>query len=383
MKKSTKEALGFAVFYSLIVIAITSIPIHFYISLLLQHSKLSQQLELIEYVKNIENRIYNIKKGDSSFIFPRSLLFSSEILDKNGEVIFSLLDKKMLASPHLYHKSELAPNILDARYLVTIRPLLNASVVMEAVILTGMTLLFVFLLTYFLIRRSLLSYEEANTMMERFFKDAMHELKTPLGIIQLNLDALRVKLTDNKHINRSIAAIKSLSSVYDDIEYLIKNKKIEFSKEDIDLSSFTHERALFFEDLANIKEIALKSSVQSDIYVRLNRIELQRVIDNTLSNAIKYSPQKTTVTLTLKKDGQNAILSIKDQGVGIKDTKAIFVRYYRGDAIKGGFGIGLSIVKSICDKNGITIKVNSKEGEGSEFIYSFFDTHKNTQNMIQ
>jgi len=370
LKKSTKEALGFALFYSFIVIIITSIPIHFYISLLLQHSKLSQQLELIEYVKNIENRIYNIKKGDSSFIFPRSLLFSSEILDKDGKVIYSLLDKKILASPHLYYKSELAPNILDARYLVTIRPLLNADVIMEAVILTGTTLLFVFLLTYFSVRRSLLSYEEANSMMERFFKDAMHELKTPLGIIQLNLDALRIKLADNKHINRSIAAIKTLSSVYDDIEYLIKNKKMEFSKEDIDLSSFILERVEFFEDLANIKEIALKSSIQSDVYVRLNRIELQRVIDNTVSNAIKYSPQKTTVILTLTKEGKTATLSIKDEGVGIRDTKSIFIRYYRGDAIKGGFGIGLSIVKSICDKNGITIEVRSKEGEGSEFIYS-------------
>ena len=71
------------------------------------------------------------------------------------------------------------------------------------------------------------------------------------------------------------------------------------------------------------------------------------------------------------KDDKNIRLVFKDEGVGIKDTSTVFKRYYRGDNITGGFGIGLSIVKNICDKNGIKIELDSKENQGSTFTYIF------------
>lgn len=75
--------------------------------------------------------------------------------------------------------------------------------------------------------------------------------------------------------------------------------------------------------------------------------------------------------MTLKKEENSIRLIFQDEGVGIKDTSKIFERYFRGDKITGGFGIGLSIVKNICEKNGIKIEVKSQINKGSSFMYIF------------
>lgn len=96
------------------------------------------------------------------------------------------------------------------------------------------------------------------------------------------------------------------------------------------------------------------------------------MIDNTLSNAIKYSDESSKIIISLNNnDKSKAIFSVKDFGKGIKDTEKIFDRYHREESIKGGFGIGLNIVKKICSKNSIEINVSTKINEGSTFTYYF------------
>ena len=99
---------------------------------------------------------------------------------------------------------------------------------------------------------------------------------------------------------------------------------------------------------------------------------LYRIIDNNISNAIKYSKDNSNINISLEKKESFIQLIFKDEGVGIKDTSKIFERYYRGDKITGGFGIGLSIVKNICIKNKIQIEVNSHINKGTTFLYTFF-----------
>lgn len=220
-------------------------------------------------------------------------------------------------------------------------------------------------------KNSLYSFEEINLKMDRFFKDVMHELKTPLGIMQLNLDMLKLSHPTTKPITRSMSALKTLSTIYDDMEYLIKYKTIQFTKESIDFSFFVHERVEYFLDLANSKNIDFENQIDENIHIFFNRMELQRIIDNTISNAIKYSNPNSTIKINLSIEEPYINFTVLDHGIGIKDTKEIFIRYYRGDLIKGGFGIGLSIVKDICDKHKIKINVTSQYGNGSTFTYNF------------
>jgi len=93
--------------------------------------------------------------------------------------------------------------------------------------------------------------------------------------------------------------------------------------------------------------------------------EAELLFSNLLSNAIKYSMPNSTITLTL----QDNRFSIKDEGVGIaaEKIKTIFELYNRSSTIAGGFGVGLSIVKQICDAHGISINVQSLEHKGTEF----------------
>jgi len=218
-------------------------------------------------------------------------------------------------------------------------------------------------------------YKKLNQYLEDFIKDAMHELKTPMGVILLNLDSLSAIYEQNKMIIRAKSALKNMIVIYEDLEFFVKNKKVAHNKTDINLSEYVCERVDFFSDLLQSKEIKIEKEIEEDIFIKFNKLELARVIDNTLSNAIKYSKERTKIAIKIYKNSNSVILKISDQGRGIADSKKIFKRYYREDKISGGFGLGLSIVKNICDKNGVQITVNSNIGKGSSFEYRFKPEH--------
>jgi two-component system OmpR family sensor kinase len=94
-----------------------------------------------------------------------------------------------------------------------------------------------------------------------------------------------------------------------------------------------------------------------------------RLVNNLISNAIKYSEKGDTITITLK----NNTLTVKDTGIGIDERKLkdIFQRYYRATTRSGGFGIGLDMVKTITQNYHIKVEVSSKIGEGTEFVLYF------------
>ena len=102
----------------------------------------------------------------------------------------------------------------------------------------------------------------------------------------------------------------------------------------------------------------------------MNYYKLEKVIDNTLSNAIKYSFEDSNIDIILEKKDDIYKLEIKNEGIEILDTKAIFNAYYQQKDKNIGFGLGLSIVKEICDKYEIKIEVNSLNNE-TTFSYIF------------
>ena len=176
----------------------------------------------------------------------------------------------------------------------------------------------------------------------------MHELKTPIGVARINTDMLAMRIKNDKNILRIKSALKNMTIIYEDLEYYMQQNEVKELKTNINISLFLEKRVEFF-----------------------NEIEAFRLIDNNLSNAIKYSKNSSNIYVSLKKEENSIKLIFKDEGIGIKDTSTIFERYYRGDKITGGFGIGLSIVKNICLKNSIKIDVESKENFGTTFIYTF------------
>jgi len=367
---------------TIILVLIVTIPLHFYINSELENSNLKDQIELKLYAQKVEHKIYKFSNSDEQeFYFPRSNIFQSAILNQNNEVIFSLIDDDIESLTKHYVKKDdkvflrtnLKDNIFNASYLVVTKNITYAKLIQNVLAILIVIAFLVLISTFFIIRQSLEPYKKFNLYLENFIKDAMHELKTPMGVILLNLDGLDNIYENNKMIKRSKSALKNMVVVYEDLEFFVRNNKIEHPKENINISEFTQDRVEFFMDLLNSKEMEVVQDIEPSLYVYFSKLELSRVIDNTISNAIKYSKNRTKIEITLRKKDNNIVLIITDEGKGIEDTKKIFDRYYRGDKISGGFGIGLSIVKNICDKNMVQISVESKLKIGSSFTFKFLE----------
>ncbi len=378
MKNETKKASAFALVFTLLTLLVVSFPILNYLSLSLRFAQLHQQEGMRQYAQEVEAQIYAISPLEKLFLFPRSIIYKSALLDEKGETLFSLLETPLpyfsdvyaQRDNALFYKHTLQTNTLGARFLVIYKELSYSQVIFDILVIIGVVLGGIFIISYFIIKSMLRPYTEASTRMNNFFDDVMHELKTPLGIMQLNIESLVDKYHD-KRLFRSLAALSTLATLYDDLEYLIKNKTITYSTEEVCFSTFLQERLAYFDALASSKEITLLSTIEPSLHVNINRIELQRIVDNNITNAIKYSHPKSSIEVFLSERLHEILFRVKDAGIGIKEVDKVFERHYRGDIFKGGFGIGLSIVKSICEKYGIKIEVNSKEGVGSEFIYRF------------
>lgn len=378
MKNETKNAFIFAIILTFLTLLLVSFPILNYLSVSLRLSQVNQEVQLRSYAKEIETSIQGILPLQKTFLFPRSIIFKSALLDANNHIIFSLIDEPILTfsdefaknDVSLFYKYPLAPNILHAKFLVVQKEISHSQVIFDVLVIIGVVLLGMLIFSYLLLKLLLRPYIETSTRMNLFFTDVMHELKTPLGIMQLNIEGL-VKKYKDKRLSRTLAALSTLSTLYDDLEYLIKNKTITYSTEILNFSLFLEDRIAYFEALSSSKEITILSTIEPEHFVRINRIELQRIIDNNITNAIKYSPPQTIIEVSLHTKDNGLCFRVKDHGIGIKEINKIFERHYRGDIYKGGFGIGLSIVKSICDKYSIVIEVQSEEKKGSEFNYWF------------
>lgn len=205
---------------------------------------------------------------------------------------------------------------------------------------------------------------------DKFIKDAIHEINTPLSIIISNIDLFKLKFNSNKYLSKIEAGSKIIHNIYNDLEYMVKKDRIEYNKQKFDISLFIINRVDFFNEIAIGNNLELKVNIEDDIYIDFNQTLLQRVCDNTLSNAIKYSYENSIININIYKENNNIIFTVINIGKTIQNTDKLFDRFYRENSSRGGFGIGLSIIKEICDKNNVILDVRS-ENNITTFKYIF------------
>ena len=198
-----------------------------------------------------------------------------------------------------------------------------------------------------------------------FLKKIIHEMNTPLSVISLNVDNLERELGPKEQFEAIKASSKSLSSIYNDLYYLTKKENIKKNIKVINLVNFLSSRIIFFDEIAKTKNIIIDLEIDTEFEISIDEYELERIIDNTISNAIKYSFENTTVTILLK----DFSLEIINEGTKIKDTSLIFEKYYQEKVKNIGLGLGLNIVKSICDSYEIEVKIESKEFTTFRYIF--------------
>lgn len=200
--------------------------------------------------------------------------------------------------------------------------------------------------------------------IEQFIQDISHELNTPITALTMSSKrAMQKQVYDEKILRNISISTKQLYSIYKSLAYLNFSSQ-EQSPEYLELKPLLEQSIEYYAELSMAKNIKIQTNLQeAGIMAVESRIEL--LFSNLISNAIKYSMPDTSIMIELK---QGHFL-IKDEGVGIQAQKIhdIFKAYERNSNLAGGFGVGLSIVKEICDTYGIDIEVASELGVGSSF----------------
>lgn len=205
----------------------------------------------------------------------------------------------------------------------------------------------------------------ALRLTEEFSRDILHDLNTPLSSLRLNVGLLKSSYENEKRIDRINRSIDTIVSLGDNLRsYLEEHENL---KEQIDIYTLLLEKKSIYEKL--YPQIIYKLSGMPMV-VELYPDAMKRVFDNLLSNASKYNHDKGVVTIYLYPESMRVI--IEDTGKGIIHPEKIFDRFYKEN--ERGLGIGLHIVKKLCDQMNIMIQVESKIGEGTKIILDYSKT---------
>ncbi len=205
---------------------------------------------------------------------------------------------------------------------------------------------------------------------DSFIKHSIHEINTPLAVIMTHIDLFKMKEGENRYLTKIEAASKIISNIYADLSYMVKKNRFVYVKKHFNISEFLEERVDFFSEIALGNNHNIISEIQNDIWIYFSPEELQRIVDNNLSNAIKYANRSTDVKVILKNEKEVIVLQFVSISPKIEDTERIFHAFERENDVRGGFGLGLEIVYTICQKENVKINVESDD-EMTVFSYRF------------
>ena len=222
--------------------------------------------------------------------------------------------------------------------------------------------------------------ENAFISQKRFVADSSHEIRTPLAIIRSELEFAQrhhLETPVKESIDTSLSEIDRLSSLAEGLLTLSRFDagRVSLTARAMRLDSFVSETIRLAANLAAPKNIRITTSCAEGITARIDPDEMKRALLNILDNAIKFSPERGTVGVSLRikdADPGTAVISVADQGSGIAaaDLPLIFKRFYRADSARpeaGGSGLGLAIAREIINAHKGAISVRSELGKGATF----------------
>lgn len=381
-KKTLYSFLSLYVFLTIVILALT---VSLYYTLQKELAFSQRTILLDEYANDFLLALQELHNDrTNTLLYPVDKKFKTSLYDKNYQLIYSTLEYPIVSLTEVtYTNNKIIRYVtnpekyyLNTQYIVVEMPddkeWLDATV--KTIAIYGsvffITMLFI---GYFLLKLFLKPMRDALHLLDRFIKDTTHELNTPVSTIMTNIELIDKESIKDKFLLKSINRIdigaKTISNIYDDLSYLILNNRVVSDNQDINLKELIEERVLYFSLLTNMKKIEVITCLDADAVLYIDHKKISKLIDNILSNAIKYNKIKGSIYIDLDANR----LSIKDTGKGIKEEhiNLLFNRYARFDKIVGGFGIGLNIVKMICDEYNLTIDIKSKFDNWTEVSISW------------
>lgn len=374
-KKTLRSFLFLYAFLTLLILAFVAFLYYgLERDLMLQNQREALSNLTNEQIARLKSLHVNFEKEQ---IYPRDERFNSAIYDSSLKQIFSTLGTRTvnlyediyLKADRIYFIKELESYYLGARYIVLevpAPPAWSEKVFRKLLGYGALIFSILVVIGYFLLGLLLRPMKDTIALLDRFIKDTTHELNTPVNAILSNIEMMDLQSLDEnmlKKIKRITIASKTISNLYDDLTYLVLSHKILSQDETIDLKLLLEERLEYFSLLFESKKIQLSHTLEEGVYLTIDRKKMTKLIDNILSNAIKYNKIGGVIDIILSKQG----IAIKDGGRGIKQSQInqVFERYSRFDRSVGGFGIGLSIVASIAKEYALHVKLDSVLDEGT------------------
>ncbi|MFC7678862.1 sensor histidine kinase [Paenibacillus sp. GCM10028914] len=246
-------------------------------------------------------------------------------------------------------------------------------------IVGSVMLIILYFVSQYFAGRSIIPVKEAFDKQKQFIADASHELKTPLTIINTNADVLLssgdIDHSQSKWLHYIKSEAERMTRLTNDLLYLTEmdDSRTSMIFSEFNLSEAVETIILTMEAVIFEKNVTLHYDIEPHLTVKGNSEQIKQVVMILLDNAVKYTNPKGSVTLSLKKQRSDVVLSVTNTGEGIaaEHLPRIFDRFYRTDASRarkqGGYGLGLAIAKSIIKQHKGNIYAKSVVGESTTF----------------
>lgn len=300
-------------------------------------------------------------------------------------------DKEFIINTYMNDRYNLPTDLPDTSYikigagetLIESSDSNKRNIIFSAIIIFSMFILFIYIHNKIRLRDK----EKLDLMKNNFIANLSHELRNPLNIIISTIQLFDLYLKQNKivlkdpNINNKFEYLKNNSNrLLKLVNNVIDITKIDagffsISKDNYDIVSVVENLTLSTVPYAEYKDITLIFDTNiEELYCLFDKDNIERVILNLLSNALKFTPANGNIFVTLTYNHKDLRISVRDTGVGIpkEKQKFIFDRFSQLDTDKyskgQGSGIGLALIKSVIELHNGHIEVNSSPGVGSEFI---------------
>jgi signal transduction histidine kinase len=196
--------------------------------------------------------------------------------------------------------------------------------------------------------------EQSSQFKADFLADMTHQIRTPLTNLMMNTEMIKNEYKNDDYLEIFIdqidASTNMISNSYEDLMYLTSYDTIDYKSIEVSISDIMKQRVKFFNTLSKIYNKPMNINIDDNIIININPTELERVIDNNLSNAIKYAISNKEINIILSKEKNSIKMVFKSYGKPIENTTKVFEKSYRENNAKRGLGLGLNIVKNICEK---------------------------------
>ncbi|OCL86988.1 Signal transduction histidine-protein kinase/phosphatase MprB [Aliarcobacter thereius] len=221
-------------------------------------------------------------------------------------------------------------------------------------------IVFEFALFIYLSKKILNPIFKSDEMIESSIKNTLHELNIPVSTIKLNIDLIKTTIKDEKtlaRIERVRQANENLIKLYKNMEYQLKKELEKIELEEFYLENVLNESLLKFEEQKELIKFDI-NIININLYADYHGFII--VLDNLISNAIKYNSKDNPYIKIVQKD---TIFSIYNRGKSIipENIMLVFERYFQENSLNKGYGIGLAIIKEYCDKYKIAINIEALE----------------------